>query len=95
MIDFVDSPLFLRIALQVAMATMHLHIAQTGLFMEIFLYSGCPREQFGTNSKLSLGCKVCQIRSQGRWFEDFYLIYKAFINILEYANELISYTTTR
>ena len=36
MIYFVDTPLFLRIALQVAMVTMHFHIAQTGLFMEIF-----------------------------------------------------------
>ena len=33
MIDFVDTSPFLRIALQVAMATMHFHIAQTGLFM--------------------------------------------------------------
>ena len=36
MIDFVDTPQFLRIALQVAMATMHFHIAKTGLFMRIF-----------------------------------------------------------
>ena len=36
MIDFVNTPPFLRIALQVAMATMHFHIAQTGLFMVIF-----------------------------------------------------------
>ena len=54
MIDFV--------ALWVAMAIMHLHIAQIDLFMRIFLHSGGPREQFGTNSKLSLGCKVGQIR---------------------------------
>ena len=31
MIDFVVIPPFLRITLQVAMATMHFHIAQTGL----------------------------------------------------------------
>ena len=42
MIDFVDTPPFLRIALQVAMetqvatATKHFHIAQTGLFIWIF-----------------------------------------------------------
>ena len=36
MIDFVDTSPLLRIALQVAMATMHFHIAQTGLFMGIF-----------------------------------------------------------
>ena len=35
MIDFVDTSLFLRIALhvQVAVATMHFHMAQTGLLM--------------------------------------------------------------
>ena len=36
MIDFVDKPPFLRIALQVAMATMHFHMAKTGLFMGNF-----------------------------------------------------------
>ena len=36
MIDFVNTPPFLRIALQVAMATMYFHIAQTSLFMGIF-----------------------------------------------------------
>ena len=97
----------MRIALQVAMVTMNFHIAQNGLSMVIFSHLGGPSEQFGTNSKLSLGCKVGQIRSRGRWFEaeislliydvfyDFHLIFKAFINILEYANEVISYTTTR
>ena len=38
MIDFVDPPPFLRIALQVAMATMHFHIAQTCLFMGYFFF---------------------------------------------------------
>ena len=32
MIDFVGTPPFLRIALRVAMVTMHFHIAQTDLF---------------------------------------------------------------
>ena len=35
MIDFVDTSPFLRIALRVAMATMHSHIAQTDLFLEL------------------------------------------------------------
>ena len=34
MIDFVDTPPFLRIALRVAMATMHFHIAQENLFLD-------------------------------------------------------------
>ena len=103
MIDFVDTPPFWRIALQVAMATMHFQIAHSVyLWGFFFSHSGGPREQFGTNSKLSLGYKVGQIRSRGSWFEaeislfvmfffyDFHLIYKVFINILEYANEVIS-----
>ena len=70
MIEFVDTPPFLGIALQVAMATMHFHIDQTGSRMgKFFSHSGGPREQFGTNSKLSLGCKVGQIRSRGRRYE--------------------------
>ena len=53
MIDFVDTSPFLRIALKVATAAMHFHIAQIGLFMgKFFSHSGGPREQFGTNSKL-------------------------------------------
>ena len=50
------------------MATMHFHVAQTGLFMGIFLDSGGPRKEFGNNLKLSLGCKVAQIRSWGSRF---------------------------
>ena len=34
-----------------------------------FLHSGGPREQSDTNSKLSLGCKLGQIRSWGSWFD--------------------------
>ena len=40
MIDFVNTTPFLRIALHVAMATMHFHIAQTGLFF--FGIQGVP-----------------------------------------------------
>ena len=48
-LDFVGTPFFLRAALQVAMATMHFHITQVGLFLgKDFLHSGGPREQFGT-----------------------------------------------
>ena len=36
MIDFVNTPPFLRIALQVAMATIHFHIAQTGFLWGFF-----------------------------------------------------------
>ena len=50
------------------MAIMHFHITHTGLFMGFFLDSGGPSKQFGTNSKLSLGCKVGQIRSRGSRF---------------------------
>ena len=38
MIVFVDTPPFLRIALQVTIASMHFHIAQTGLFMGNFCF---------------------------------------------------------
>ena len=36
MIDFVGTPPFLRMALRVAMVTMHFHIARTGLFLGTF-----------------------------------------------------------
>ena len=40
MVDFVGTPPFLRIPLQVVMANMHFHIAQTGLiFSNIFFFS--------------------------------------------------------
>ena len=43
MIDFVGLPTFLRIALQVAMATMHFHIAHSGLyFRNLFFRLGFP-----------------------------------------------------
>ena len=60
MIDFVGAPPFLRIALRVAMATMHFYIlAKTGLFLGNILFShlGGPRKQFGTHEKLSLGAR--------------------------------------
>ena len=69
MIDFVVTSQSLRKASWVAMTTMHFHIAQTRLFMGIFLHSGGPREQSDSNLKLSLGCKLGQIRSWGSWFD--------------------------
>ena len=46
MIGFVGIPPFLRLALQVAITTMHFHIAQIGLFLEplFFIF----RESQGT-----------------------------------------------
>ena len=54
MIDFVDTPPFLRIALRVAMATMHfLHSPNKFIFEgTIFSHLWYPREQCGTNEKL-------------------------------------------
>ena len=44
--DFVVTPPFLRIALWVAMETMHLHIAGISFFLEVklFLHSAGPTE---------------------------------------------------
>ena len=45
------------------MATMHFHIAQTGLVVEIYYFNlEGPREQFGNHKKLFWSCKVGQIR---------------------------------
>ena len=85
---------------------MRFHIAQTEIFIgNLFSHSGVPRKKLAPIQNLYLGYKVGQIRSWGSWFEAeislfmmfvcFHLIYKVFINILEYANEVISYTTTR
>ena len=58
MIDFVGTPPFLRMGLQVAMVTRHFSHSPNR-----FILSG-PREQFGTNAKLSWGW-VGQNRSWG------------------------------
>ena len=56
MIDFVGTPPFLRMAIWVAIETMHFHIAGTGLVLRnIFPHLGGPNEQFGSNEKLSWG----------------------------------------
>ena len=47
---------------RVAMVTMHFHIAQMSLCLGTFFsHSGGPRNVFGTDEKLSWGCKVGQI----------------------------------
>ena len=55
MIYFVNTPPFLRIALQVAMATMRFHIAQTGLFMRIFSPFRGSEETIWHQFKIVLG----------------------------------------
>ena len=54
MINLVGRSPSLRKLSWVAMASMHFHIAKTGLFMGIFFSFRGPREHFGANSKLSL-----------------------------------------
>ena len=80
MIDFVGTSPSLRKAICVAMATMHFNIAQTCLLMRIF-FTFRTREQFGTNSKLSFGCKVGQIRSWGSWFEAEISLFMMFVYV--------------
>ena len=60
MIDFVNAPPFLRIALWVAMETAFSQISRSRFIFgeHFFRIKGGPREQFGTHEKLSLGCKV-------------------------------------
>ena len=67
MIDIVGIPPFLRIALPVAMETMHFLIGQTKFFCwdNFVSYVGTPDKQFDTHEKLSWGCKVGQISCWG------------------------------
>ena len=59
MIDIVGIPPFLRIALTVAMETMHFHIGQTNLFVMTTLFRnlGASDKQFGTHENLSWGAR--------------------------------------
>ena len=51
------------------METMKFCIAQTNFFKNIFLHSGDPTEQFGTNEKLYwLGWKIGQNRPRVKLF---------------------------
>ena len=66
MIEFVCTPLHVRIALRVTMVTMLFSKAQMYYFSEtLFFYSWGPKKQFGTNEKISWGCKGGQIRFCG------------------------------
>ena len=66
MIEFVCTPLPVRIALRVTMVTMQFCKAQMCLFLEtLFSHLWGPEKPFGTNAKMSLGCKVGQIRFCG------------------------------
>ena len=52
----VGTPAFLRIALRVAMVTMHFHLAPTGLFfMNIFSHSGVPGNNLAPMSNCPVG----------------------------------------
>ena len=58
MIDIVGIPPFLRIALPVAMETMHFHIGKPNLFVRATVsHLGAPDKQFGTHEKLSWGAR--------------------------------------
>ena len=62
MIDCVSLHAFFRIALRVAIVTMHFHIAQIGFILgTLFSHTGYPREQFGTNEKSSWCAKYVKI----------------------------------
>ena len=64
-LDFVGTLLFLRAALQVAMATMHFHITQIGSFLgKDFCIQVVPGNNLAP-IKIVLGCKVGEIRYQG------------------------------
>ena len=54
MIDFVGTPPFLRMALQVAMVTRHFHIGPKGIFLRniVFSHSGVP----GNNLAPMINC---------------------------------------
>ena len=67
MVVFVGTPQFRRIALWIAMETMHLDIARISFFSgDKFLgHDWGSNGQFNTHGNLSLGSKVYQIRSYG------------------------------
>ena len=66
MIEFVCTPLHVRIALRITRVTKQFRKAQMCLFSEtLFSHSWGPKKQFGTDEKFSLECKVGQIRFCG------------------------------
>ena len=62
MIDFVGTPPFLRMVLQVTMVAMHFHIAPTSLFLGTFFFShsGVP----GNKLVPMINCPGVQVRSK-------------------------------
>ena len=69
MIDFVGAPSFLRIALRVALATMHFHIlALTGLFLRnFFRLKGFPGNNLAP-MKIVLGVQGISVKLIGSCF---------------------------
>ena len=57
------------------------HSPNRFIYGDFFSNSGGPRKQFGTNSKLSLGCKVGQIRSWGSWFKPEISLFMMFVYV--------------
>ena len=106
MIDFVGTSPSLKKTLWVTMTPMHFHIAQTDLFMRIFLSrnNGVPGDILAPIQNCPWGARYVKLdpgvvgltpKSVHDVCSCFQLIYSGFIKILEYANEVISYTTTR
>ena len=80
-IDLVGTSQSLRKMLWVAMVTIHFHIAQTSLFMGYFFAFREFQGQYSTNSKLSFGFKVGQIRSWGNWIEAEISLFMMFVYV--------------
>ena len=87
MVVFVGTPPFRRIALWVAIETMHLDIARISLFSgdKFFGHDWVSNEQFNTHGNLSWGSKVGQIRFYGTsnmiliaGFQRFFVIFHIF-----------------
>ena len=75
MIEFVCTPLYVRIALRVTVVTMQFRKAQLCLFFRnIFSHSWGPKKKIGTNENLLWGCKVGQLRFCGIGYPIFVLI---------------------
>ena len=69
MIEFVCTPLAVRITQQGCHGNHAFsHSPNKFMFMNIFSHSVGPMKQFGTDEKLSWGCKVGQIRFCGMWY---------------------------
>ena len=61
MIDFVGTSPTLRKALWVAMATMHFHVAQSGLFMGIFWIQGVPGNNWAPSQNCTWGARLVRL----------------------------------